>query len=372
MLPGIDGFEVCRAAARSGVLGAGADADRARRVEDRVDGLDTGADDYLDKPFAFAELLARLRALARRGPAERPTVLEVGDLPRPGDAARSGAARPRSTLSTKEFALLETFMRRPGRVLSGFDLLEHAWDDALREPLERRRRLRALPAREDRPPVRGHVARDGARRRLPATRRRRRLMSALARVPIRFRLTLAFLVAMAIVLSAIGLFVYVRLGAALDDTIDQSLRGRADDVTALVREAGAGLATELAIALPSKARRRPGARRERRGDRRDAAARGPSLLTSAELQRATQGTVLVNDRAVSGFEDSARLLATPVSVNGQQLVVVVGASLSARGEALDSLLTQLLIGGPIALLLVVPRRVCACCSRPSPCRVDAA
>ena len=177
-------------------------------------------------------------------------------------------------------------------------------------------------------------------------------MSALARVPIRVRLTLAFLVAMAIVLSAIGLFVYVRLGAALDDTIDQSLRGRADDVTALVREAGAGLDTGTGNRLAQQGETfaqvldASGAVIDATpplGDRR--------LLTSGELQRAAQGTVLVNDRAVSGFEDSARLLATPVSVNGQQLVVVVGASLSARGEALDSLLTQLLIGGPIALLL---------------------
>ena len=93
-------------------------------------GLDTGADDYLVKPFAFAELLARLRALARRGEPERPSVLEVGDL-RLDPATKEVRRGPTEIrLSAKEFALLETFMRRAGEVLSRLHLLEHAWDFA--------------------------------------------------------------------------------------------------------------------------------------------------------------------------------------------------------------------------------------------------
>jgi two-component system OmpR family response regulator len=99
-------------------------------VEDRVAGLDNGADDYLVKPFAFAELLARLRALARRGEHERPTVLEVDDLKLDPATRRVWRGSTEIQLSAKEFALLETFMRRPDEVLSRLHLLEHAWDFA--------------------------------------------------------------------------------------------------------------------------------------------------------------------------------------------------------------------------------------------------
>jgi two-component system OmpR family response regulator len=99
-------------------------------VEDRIRGLDAGADDYLTKPFSVAELRARLRALVRRGGAERPTVLEVGDLrfdPATQQVWRGDVEIP---LAAKELALIELFMRRPGEVLSRFELLEHAWDMA--------------------------------------------------------------------------------------------------------------------------------------------------------------------------------------------------------------------------------------------------
>jgi two-component system OmpR family response regulator len=128
MLPGINGFETCRRLRASGVWAPVLMLTARNSVEDRVAGLDTGADDYLVKPFAFAELLARLRALVRRGDAERPAVLEVSDLRL--DPSTRGVRRGDTevSLSAKEFALLETFMRRPGEVLSRLHLLEHAWD----------------------------------------------------------------------------------------------------------------------------------------------------------------------------------------------------------------------------------------------------
>jgi two-component system, OmpR family, response regulator len=128
MLPGLDGVEVCRRLRERGIWAPVLMLTARDGVEDRVAGLDAGADDFLPKPFSFAELLARLRALGRRGAPERPAVLEVGDL-RLDPATREvrrGDAQIR--LSAKEFALLETFMRRPGEVLSRYQLLEHAWD----------------------------------------------------------------------------------------------------------------------------------------------------------------------------------------------------------------------------------------------------
>src|SRR5436190_11350212 len=128
ILPGIDGFEVCRRLRASGVWAPILMLTARDAVRDRVAGLDGGADDYLTKPFSDAELLARLRALIRRGALERPTELRAGDLrldPAQRRVWRDGAE---IDLSAKEFAILETFMRRPGEVLSRFQLLEHAWD----------------------------------------------------------------------------------------------------------------------------------------------------------------------------------------------------------------------------------------------------
>jgi two-component system OmpR family response regulator len=128
MLPGIDGFETCRRLREDGVWAPILMLTARDAVEDRIEGLDRGADDYLLKPFSFAELLARLRALARRGTVERPTVLEVGDLRLDPASRRVWRGDAEVSLSAKEFALLEAFMRRPGRVLTRFQLLEHAWD----------------------------------------------------------------------------------------------------------------------------------------------------------------------------------------------------------------------------------------------------
>jgi signal transduction histidine kinase len=178
------------------------------------------------------------------------------------------------------------------------------------------------------------------------------VLRRLARIPIRLRLTLAFLVAMCIVLSATGLFVYVRLGGALDRTIDRSLRSRADDVVALVRQAGSGLRTGPGGRL---AEQEEGFAQvlDSRGavvDSSPLVANRP-VLSGAEVSRAREETIWVRRRRLPGLDDAVRLLATPVDTPGRPLVVVAGASLDDRDEALSGLLAQLLIGGPIALLL---------------------
>jgi two-component system, OmpR family, response regulator len=130
MLPGLNGFDVCRQLREKDrwapiLLLTARDA-----VEDRIRGLDAGADDYLAKPFAFGELLARLRALLRRGAHERPAVLTVGDLKLdPATRVVSRADEP-VELTSKEYALLELLMRHPGEVLSRTRILEHVWDFA--------------------------------------------------------------------------------------------------------------------------------------------------------------------------------------------------------------------------------------------------
>jgi two-component system OmpR family response regulator len=130
MLPGIDGFATCRELRRRRIWTPVLFLTARDAVEDRVEGLDTGADDYLAKPFSFAELVARLRALVRRAPVERPTILSVGDLRLDPAAKRAWRGETELSLSSKEFALLELFMRRPGVTLSRDQLLQGAWDMA--------------------------------------------------------------------------------------------------------------------------------------------------------------------------------------------------------------------------------------------------
>jgi two-component system, OmpR family, response regulator len=128
MMPGIDGFETCARMRKEGIRVPVLMLTARDAVEDRVRGLDGGADDYLTKPFSLTELTARLRALVRRGPIEQDTVLEVGNLrldPATREVHRGDAE---IELSAREFALLEAFMRRPGQVLGQLQLLESAWD----------------------------------------------------------------------------------------------------------------------------------------------------------------------------------------------------------------------------------------------------
>lgn len=127
MLPGIDGFTTCRRLRDAGVWTPVLMLTARGEVEDRVAGLDGGADDYLTKPFAFDELSARLRALVRREPRERPAVLQVGDLRLDPAQQRVWRGETEVSLSPTELALLEAFMRRPGDVLSRMQLLEAGW-----------------------------------------------------------------------------------------------------------------------------------------------------------------------------------------------------------------------------------------------------
>jgi two-component system OmpR family response regulator len=128
MLPDFDGVEVCRRLRRDDVWTPIIMLTARDAIEDRVRGLDQGADDYVTKPFSLAELLARLRALARRGPVARPSVFEVGSLRLDPATRQVWRGDVEIMLSAREFSLLETFMRRPGQVLSHEQLLDAAWD----------------------------------------------------------------------------------------------------------------------------------------------------------------------------------------------------------------------------------------------------
>ncbi|HZP73423.1 MAG TPA: response regulator transcription factor [Gaiellaceae bacterium] len=130
MLPGLNGIEIVQRLRRRHVWTPVLLLTARDAINDRVVGLDAGADDYLTKPFAFAELLARLRAIARRGPIERPTTLAAGDLRLDPAAHRAWRGDSELELSAREFALLELLLRRAGETLTRSQLLDGAWDMA--------------------------------------------------------------------------------------------------------------------------------------------------------------------------------------------------------------------------------------------------
>ncbi len=130
LLPGLDGLSVLERLRAEGVRAPILILTARDGVPDRVRGLDAGADDYLTKPFSFAELLARLRALARRGQVEPSTELVAGGLRLDPATRRVFRGEREIALTAKELAVLEVLMRRPGRVLSRFEILEHAWEGA--------------------------------------------------------------------------------------------------------------------------------------------------------------------------------------------------------------------------------------------------
>ena len=129
MLPKRDGFAVCRELRRRSLTTRVLMLTARDALEDRVAGLDTGADDYLTKPFEFIELLARLRALLRRGPVIVPTVLTVADLELDTGAQRARRAGRPVALTTREYALLEYLARNAGRVVGRAEISDHVWDD---------------------------------------------------------------------------------------------------------------------------------------------------------------------------------------------------------------------------------------------------
>ncbi len=130
LLPGIDGFEVCRKLRSMGCWTPVLMLTARVELADRVRGLDSGADDYLAKPFSFDELFARLRALIRRGAAERPAMVQVGDLRLDPATRQVWRGEVELNLSPKEFSLIELFLRHPGQVLTRTRILEHSWDYA--------------------------------------------------------------------------------------------------------------------------------------------------------------------------------------------------------------------------------------------------
>jgi two-component system, OmpR family, sensor kinase len=170
----------------------------------------------------------------------------------------------------------------------------------------------------------------------------------MSRVPLRLRLTAAFAIAMAVVLAGAGFLLYHHLASSLDRTIDQGLRARAADVSALVRQADTGLQESQLKSGAANGFAQVLDARGRIFDQSPGVGRNP-LLTQDQLARARGAPLLVR-RAALG-DESVRLLATPLAAQGQRLVVVVGAPLEARDGALGTLRTELLVGGPVALLL---------------------
>jgi two-component system copper resistance phosphate regulon response regulator CusR len=129
MIPGRDGFQVCQDIRSEGIAVPVIMLTARDTVGDRITGLDSGADDYLTKPFAVAELLARLRALLRRGPVVRPPTISIADLVLDTGAQRATRNGRALSLTTKEYALLEYLARENGRVVSRAEIAEHVWDE---------------------------------------------------------------------------------------------------------------------------------------------------------------------------------------------------------------------------------------------------
>src|SRR3954454_5824075 len=206
----------------------------------------------------------------------------------------------------------------------------------LRAPLQRDRGLHPLPAAQDRSSLRRRLAGDGSRRRVsPAKGWGPLSRLLLSHLSIRLRVTLVFTAVMALVLGAIGLFVFVRFRAELDSTINAGLRSRAADVVALVREADSGLGERRGGNLVGRTESFAEVLEADGSVLDSSAAVGDEvLLRPEELAAALRELVLVSRCLLPGREESSRLLATPVMARGRRRVVVVGTSTEARDESL--------------------------------------
>jgi two-component system, OmpR family, sensor kinase len=172
-----------------------------------------------------------------------------------------------------------------------------------------------------------------------------------SRLPVRLRVTLAFAGAMALLLAALGLFIYLRFESNLDETVDQGLESRSSEVSAVLQQGTGGsrsaerllVQREESFAQVLTTEGQIFASTPQLGNR--------PLISGPVLDRATAGPATVERTEIPGVEEPARLLAAPVSAQGEDLIVVVGSTLDDRDEALANLATLLLIGGPAALLL---------------------
>ena len=217
-MPVVDGIEMCRRLRHDGSSLPVLMLTARESVTDRVAGLDAGADDYLVKPFALEELLARLRALLRRATAPRPETCSSSAISRSTRArATSGAASAQMELTRTEFSLLELFLRNPRQVLTRSLIFERVWGYDFGPDVELARGLRRLPAPEDR----------GRRRAAPHPHGSRHRLRAARAMTLRTRLTLsaALAVAAAVVLASIVVYFVVR--SELRGEVDESLRERA-------------------------------------------------------------------------------------------------------------------------------------------------
>jgi heavy metal sensor kinase len=174
----------------------------------------------------------------------------------------------------------------------------------------------------------------------------------LGRIPIRLRLTAAFALVMAVVLTATGFFVYVRVASALDRTVDTGLRSRGEDVASLVQQSNGALG-EGEGSGPLEVSESHAQVLTTSGQVVDATPplRAKSLLGPADLARARQGPILLEVAPIGASDEPSRVLALPVETESRELIVAVATSLESRNDALEGLRAQLLVGGPLALLL---------------------